>query len=502
MLISPIVTLASEATPFNSGNFSITWSIVLGLLIVFALLLISNLLRRVVPFIRKSLLPVAFIGGAIGLALKIAFSYGELGITGDVVMTNGFTAMLQVITYHSLAIGFISLGLKTIDNQRKKSKEMGRDSVKSGLIIIATYLIQGILGVAITIIFSLMFSSVVPYCGLLLPMGYGQGPGQAMNIGGIFQNNGFVGGVDFGVTISTLGFLSAAVGGVIYLNYAVKKGYVKRREEGDLTPESSELVEKHGEVPLSESIDKLTIQVSLVAFTYLLTFGVIYGLEILAKLSGIAFLVNTVIPLLYGFNFIFATMFAMIVKKVLASLQNKKVIKRQYVNNFLLERIAGLAFDVMIISSIMSIDIRKLADPGLIITLLVMGVTGAVVTFFYVLYMTKKAYPGYKHQGFVTFYGNLTGTASDGIALLREIDPTFSTPAADALVYGSTVAIALGFPVLLLTGYIYTGGTSITSPALWISLVVMIVYFLAINLGFFLLLKRYKRKDAEVIKQQ
>ena len=99
MLISPIVTLASEATPFNSGNFSITWSIVLGLLIVFALLLISNLLRRVVPFIRKSLLPVAFIGGAIGLALKIAFSYGELGITGDVVMTNGFTAFSHHTTF-------------------------------------------------------------------------------------------------------------------------------------------------------------------------------------------------------------------------------------------------------------------------------------------------------------------------------------------------------------------------------------------------------------------
>ncbi|MDD4154793.1 MAG: hypothetical protein PHT30_05240 [Bacilli bacterium] len=495
-----IVNLASETTPFNSGNFSVTWSIVVGLLVVFAILLFSNLLRRVVPFIRKSLLPVAFIGGAIGLGLKIAFQYSELGITGDVVLTNGFTSMLQVITYHALAIGFISLGLKTIDKQRAKSKEMGRDSVKSGLIIIGTYLIQAIVGVSLTIVFSLIFASVVPYAGILLPMGFGQGPGQAMNIGGIFQNNGFVGGVDFGVTVSTLGFLSAAIGGVAYLNYAAKKGYVRRRNENDLAPESNELVEKHGEIPLSESIDKITIQVALVAFTYLITFGVIYGVEVLAKLSNVGFLVNTVVPLLYGFNFIFATIFAMIVKKVIASLHKKQIIKRQYVNNFMLERIAGLAFDVMIISSIMSIDIRNLADLGLIITLIVMCGAGALTTFFYVLFMTKKAYPGYRHQGFVTFYGNLTGTASDGIALLREIDPTFATPSADALVYGSTVAIALGFPVLLLTGYIYTDGNTLSSSSLWISYAIMIVYFIAINLGFFLLLKHHKKKDLAEIK--
>lgn len=497
MSILPIKILVSESTPFNSGNFSVTWSIVVGLLIVFALLLLSNLLRRVLPFLRKSLLPVAFIGGAIGLALKIAFQYSESALTGDMLLTNGFTSMLQVITYHALAIGFIALGLKTIDKQRAKSKQMGRDSVKSGLIIIGTYLLQGIIGVGLTIVFSLIFTNVVPYAGILLPMGYGQGPGQAMNIGGIFQNNGFTGGVDFGVTISTMGFLSAAVGGVIYLNYAAKKGYVKRRAENDLAPETSELIEKHGEVPLSESIDKLTIQVALVAFTYLLTFGIIFGIDKLSALSGIGFLTKTVVPLLYGFNFIFATMLAMLVKKVLSSLNAKKVIKRQYVNNFMLERIAGLAFDVMIISSIMSIDIRNLADPGLIITLAVMCSLGALATFFYVLFMTRRAYPGYKHQGFVTFYGNLTGTASDGIALLREIDPTFATPAADSLVYGSTVAIALGFPVLLLTGYIYTGGNSLSSVSLWVSFAIMIVYFALINLGFFLLLKRYKRKDQE-----
>ncbi|MFA5481337.1 MAG: hypothetical protein WC282_03030, partial [Bacilli bacterium] len=108
MFISLTNNLASEAPVFISSNFEITWAIVLGLLIVVTLLLLSNLLRRSIPFLRKTLLPVAFIGGIIGLGLKIAFQAGEGALTGDVVWTNNFTAMLQVITYHALAIGFIA----------------------------------------------------------------------------------------------------------------------------------------------------------------------------------------------------------------------------------------------------------------------------------------------------------------------------------------------------------------------------------------------------------
>ena len=44
----------------------------------------------------------------------------------------------------------------------------------------------------------------------------------------------------------------------------------------------------------------------------------------------------------------------------------------------------------------------------------------------------------------------LTGTASTGIILLREIDGEFKTPAADNLVYQNFPAIVFGFPLMLL----------------------------------------------------
>ena len=47
-------------------------------------------------------------------------------------------------------------------------------------------------------------------------------------------------------------------------------------------------------------------------------------------------------------------------------------------------------------------------------------------------------------------YGMLTGTASTGIILLREIDGDFKTPVADNLVYQNFPAMLFGFPILIL----------------------------------------------------
>ena len=48
----------------------------------------------------------------------------------------------------------------------------------------------------------------------------------------------------------------------------------------------------------------------------------------------------------------------------------------------------------------------------------------------------------------------LTGTASTGVILLREIDPKFSTPASHNLIYQNLWAILLGAPMLLMLGVV------------------------------------------------
>ena len=54
----------------------------------------------------------------------------------------------------------------------------------------------------------------------------------------------------------------------------------------------------------------------------------------------------------------------------------------------------------------------------------------------------------------------LTGTASTGVILLREVDPLFETPASDNLVLQTVPAMAFGFPLLLLVGWAYQSLTA------------------------------------------
>ena len=88
-------------------------------------------------------------------------------------------------------------------------------------------------------------------------------------------------------------------------------------------------------------------------------------------------------------------------------------------------------------------------------------------------------------------FGMLTGTASNGMILLREIDPKFETPAANNLVLQSLAAIFLGLPVLLLIGY-----APQSMKATMITLGVLIVFWAALTI-FMLRTKIFKRKKKE-----
>ena len=64
--------------------------------------------------------------------------------------------------------------------------------------------------------------------------------------------------------------------------------------------------------------------------------------------------------------------------------------------------------------------------------------------------VAKLLFPGYVQAQFLTMYGMLTGTASTGIVLLRELDPHFETPVSDNLIYQNFPAIIFGLPLMLI----------------------------------------------------
>ena len=114
----------------------------------------------------------------------------------------------------------------------------------------------------------------------------------------------------------------------------------------------------------------------------------------------------------------------------------------------MLNRVAGIAFDIMIVAGIAVIDLELIKDYWAV--LLILAFVGTVATFFYIKLTSRILFKDYENEQFFAMYGMLTGTASTGMILLREIDPNFETPAADNIVYQNLPAIIFGFPIMLL----------------------------------------------------
>lgn len=425
------------------GNFweFNTWGIISIFAVIFLALLVANILKTTIPFLKNSLMPASVLGGVVLLLISLIYTLvtGEILFDSALFGGNG-TAVLEIITYHALALGFIAQSLKL--SEKKLNKKRAVEIFNTGTTTVATYLLQGVVGMVITIVAGLFIKDFFIASGVILPFGYGQGTGQAMNYGNIFEtDHGFFGGKNFGLTIAALGFLSASIGGVIYLNIQKRRGKLKR----STITERKASVENYcdpNEIPLNGNMDKLTVQLALITLAYAITYALMYGIgELLPGMKST----------IYGFNFLFGVLSATLIKTIFNFLKKKKVLKYQYVNNYLLSRVSNLFFDVMIVAGIAAINLLLIREYWHV--LIVLGIIGLVVTLFYTKFVAKKLFPEYSEEQFLATYGMLTGTASTGMILLREIDEDFSTPVADNLVYQNFPAIVFGFPIMLLVPF-------------------------------------------------
>ena len=443
----------------NFWDFS-SWGFFNLMTVVLGSLLVAQMLKRSIPALEASLIPTSVLGGGILLLIATVFKW----VTGEEFFDTTFfggngSAWLELLTYHTLALGFTASALKS--SSSGFSKERSVEIFNTGLTTVATYLLQAFVGMVICMVAASFLPDLLEAAGLLLALGYGQGPGQAMNYGGIYEAQyGFIGGKSFGLTVASMGFLCASTGGVFYLNVLKRQGKI-RLDKG--SGKFTETVEGHNEIPMQESIDKFTIQIALVLVSYMIAYGMMYALGSL--LPGMR-------ATIYGFNFILGVLAGSLVKTVLNACNKRNIIHRNYTNDFLLTRATNFFYDIMVTASIAAIRMGIIGKYlGM---LLIMGVAGLVVTYVYVHFICKKLFPAYAEQQFLAMFGMLTGTASTGVILLREIDGDFKTPVSDNLVYQNFPAMIFGFPILLLATM------APTQP--YLTLGIVFVFMIAINI--------------------
>jgi glutamate:Na+ symporter, ESS family len=440
------------------------WSYVWDIMVVSLFLGIATYIKRSLRFFERFFIPNAIIAGFIGLLLGpqvlnlIKFNSDHLGN----------------IVYHLMSVGFISLALKD------RSREKNSDIVNTGFFIVNGYVLQGLVGFGLSLLMAFtIFPNLFPVFGMLLPLGYGQGAAQAYSIGKQWESVGFAHGGNIGLSIAAMGLLWACIGGIPLMNYLIKVKKILPSHSGkqaSIKPAPKTI--KKEDVGDTESVDSFSIQLFTIGIIYLATYLVLISSTSL--LNNMGTFGKTLSNMLWGFSFIIASILAILFRSIYDFLRKKKVIVREYTSDFLLERIAGGAFDFMITASIAAISIsifREYLVPSLVI-----GTVGGFVTVMYTIFVCKRIYKTDVLENTLALYGTLTGIVSTGLALVKEIDPNFESSATKNLVLGSGAGLFVGFPLMLLLSVPIEGFVT-HKPIMYLyTMLGLLVYFIILSI--------------------
>jgi len=439
-------------------NFDVNFlSLIKDFMYLSIFLILGTVCRRYGKFFQKYLIPNNIIAGFIGLIAGPQI----LGLL-DLNMNH-----LGAYVYHLLALTFVAMGL------RQEKSHWGKGPLSFGLAMLSSYIVQAVVGLLVAFVFIYTtMPKLSPSIGLLLPMGFGMGPGQAFTMGKAWESFGLEGGAATGLTIAAIGYLVAYFGGIIIINRGIKKretNLIKGME--GITEDMRTGVVKHGKPEIGsfltlsqEAIEPLAFHVGLIGVVYWLTWVLTSTLVGFMEAHGAVKFVATV----WAFHFVLALLVAIIVRKLL------DITKKSYMIDVgLMNRTAGLFVDFLVVGSICAISLTvvwKYWAP-----LLFMSVFGTIVTYILLRYVCHRAFDDYQFERFVGIFGEMTGTLNSGLVLVRVTDPDFKTPVAEDLVYSSGIALFLGLPLLILLNapMNFFGNTY---KGYWITLGLLILY--------------------------
>ena len=406
---------------------------ILDIAILNMLLIVGFICRWRISFFQKYLIPSSLIAGFLGLLLG-----------PELLKVLDFqTDRMGLYLYHILAILFICIGLQ------KTKKEKSRGALHVGFLFVMSYLVQISIGIGSMLFIAYLFDpDIVPAIGMLLPLGFGMGPGLAYSIGYSWEiEYGVAGAGSIGLTISAVGFLIAYFAGMTLVNRGIRRGKStllaspKELNTSTLTgvltdqsPPSAGSLRFHG-----SSIEPLTFHLGLVGLLYLLTYFVTLGLDMLLRSVG----VNEQVAILWAFHFLIANLLAVATSRFL-----QKEGQDHLIDPGLNQRLTGLFTDYLIVAAIMAISLRvawDFAGP-----ILLMCILGALVTGFMLKTLTYRVFDQHPFERFMGVFGEMTGTLASGLALVRVTDPEFKTPIAQDLGLGSGMAFILGFPLFVI----------------------------------------------------
>ncbi|MDC7223738.1 MAG: sodium:glutamate symporter [Spirochaetales bacterium] len=414
------------------------WTVFLDIGVISLALLLGTFIRTRVKVFQKYLIPNNLTAGFL-LLPYYNWVAPALGFT---------TTTLENIVFHFLCISFISMILRV---SPKRTKKKNPDVMATAVTLTTQYALQCFLGTGLVLLMIFTFMpDLFPGFGLFPTLGYSLGPGQAFAIGKGWEQMGFFGLSDVGLTFGALGFVWACFGGIFLVNYGLRKGWLERSKYEKINEDQVRIgvQRRKGEphtsrvtdITTPEAIDPLSFNMALVLGTYLLTYLLLklitWGLSFVGSV-GMELAVN-----LWGIMFIFSALTAMLVKACMGAMKIEYV-----VDNDRLTRISGFAVDYMVAAAVGAISVSIISEYWL--PILILGLVCGVMSTITHIWLSSRIFSDNAFYRSVLCYGAITGTLPTGLALLRIIDPKFETPASRDYMYASGIVFLLVIPIII-----------------------------------------------------
>ncbi|PKL07430.1 MAG: sodium:glutamate symporter [Spirochaetae bacterium HGW-Spirochaetae-7] len=440
-----------------------SWKIIIDAGIISTALLVATFLRTKLRFLQRFMVPNALTAGFILLPvynyLMPALGYSQNRL-GDLV-------------YHLLSISFIAMTLRSRPKAEKKVKDGSVWAMST--VIMSQYAIQAFVGLMLTwVLFSTVIPGLSPAFGLTLPLGFAMGPGQAYAIGKTWEGMGFEGAGSVGLAMAALGYLWACVVGVALVNYGVRKGFLpalgtmsdRAMLTGILPADSTRPVGSRNTTDI-EAIDPMTFHTAVVAFTYILSFVLLSGIGALLGLAGKAG--RDLAYNLWGMNFIFSALTAMIVRSIINRMKLGYML-----DDDSLSRLSGIAVDYMVTGSLAAISLVFVGRYWL--PLLTVSTLGGLTVLFTVPWMCSRVFRDHRYERMIMLYGVSTGTLSTGLALLRILDPEFKSKVSNDYMLSAGMTFGLAIPFILAINLPAQAGMQGTLGPFWTMVLISVGY--------------------------
>ncbi len=433
--------------------------VVTATLFVLSMLGLAGFCRYRISAVERLGIPDCILAGVLGLLL------GPGG--GGWVSID--TGVLESAVYHGLAIVFIAVGL-----QEAPAGRQGGGGRSMAFAIPFMAVMQGLLGLLMVLVLTAVLGAALhPGFGLLLPLGFNQGPGQALSMGSAWEQSGLVSGSQVGLIMASLGFFWAIVAGVPLIAVGRRLGWLD--DPGRSGVKLDTQAPSGGEsLPVSGpgGLEVLTLHVVFIGVVYLATYGVV------SALAGGLSARPQLAAMIWGFHFLVGVGLAMTLRGLVRRLGGRGL----PLDSDLLGRIAGLTVDFVTCSAIAAVQLGVLRENFL--PIFAITTLGGGATLFFSIWLARRAFPEAPFEHCLVLFGISTGTLPMGLALLRKVDPQFRGPAPASAVLGAVGALVFSIPLLLVVMPIPVGQWPEGFPgAVWLCIGILAVYLAVIVLA-------------------